>query len=89
MASNKEGYSKRQLHDAKKSSDPLAKGYQSIPDFKCIIQACLILNYPITPIDVYRVAEIYGPDIASLKGKTVKRTPQSERFLYSVTSPYP
>jgi hypothetical protein len=36
----------------------------------------MILNCPVTVIDVTRALKIYGPSIAVLKGKTVRRSPE-------------
>jgi hypothetical protein len=36
----------------------------------------MILNCPVTVADVTRADTIYGPSIAALKGKTVRRSPE-------------
>jgi hypothetical protein len=41
--------------------------------FQDLLQNNLIRNCPITYEDAKRALHIYGPDIATLKGKTVKR----------------
>ena len=38
-----------------------------------LLEAGLIRDCPVTPDDAKRALKIYGPDIATLKGKTVKR----------------
>ena len=56
---NEEGYSQRQIQDAKKARNLYAKvGYPSARDFKNIISRNLILNFPVTASDVVR-AEKY------------------------------
>ena len=52
---NEEGYSQRQIQDAKKARDLYAKvGYPLARDFKNIISKNLILNCPVTASDVAR-----------------------------------
>lgn len=48
-------------------------GYPSTRDMIKMMVKGLMINLPITPHDVIRAEKIYGPDVASLKGKTVKR----------------
>ena len=56
---NEEGYSQRQIQDAKKARDLYAKvGYPSARDFKTIISKNLILNCPVTASDVVRAEKI-------------------------------
>ena len=74
---NEEGYSQRQIQDAKKARDLYAKvGYPSTRDFKNIITKNLILNCPVTTSDVARADKIYGQDIHALKGKTTRTKPK-------------
>ena len=47
-------------------------GAPSPRNFKAILQQNLIHNCPITPSDVDRAEEIYGPDISTLKGKSTR-----------------
>ena len=76
VADNKKGFSRRQLKDAKTASDLLAKvGYPSVKDFKNMIQSGLLRNCPVTLADADNAIAIYGPDIASCKGKTTRTTP--------------
>ena len=80
VADNKKGFSRRQLKDAKTASDLLAKvGHPSVKDLKNMIQSGLLKNCPVTLADVDNAITIYGPDIASLKGKTTRTTPARVR----------
>ena len=66
---NEEGYSQCQIQDAKKARDLYAKvGYPSARDFHQMISQNLILNCPVTVVDVARAEKIYGKDIHALKG---------------------
>ena len=74
---NKEGYSQRQIQDAKKSGDLYAKvGYPSTRDFQKMISQNLILNCPVTMSDVDRADKIYGKYIHALKGKSTRSKPK-------------
>ena len=74
---NEEGYSQRQIQDAKKAQDLYVKvGYPSERDFQQIISKNLILNFPVTASDVARSDKIYGKDIHDLKGKTTRINPK-------------
>jgi hypothetical protein len=52
-------------------------GRPSEADFQRILRNNLIRNCPVTPDDAKRALIIYGPDIAALKGKTVKSTAEA------------
>ena len=56
-----EGYSKRQIKDAKEERNLYAKvGYPSPRDFQKLISENMILNCPVTVEDVIRADKIYG-----------------------------
>jgi hypothetical protein len=40
-----------------------------------MVRSNMIKNFPISPTDITNAHKIFGPDIATLKGKTVRRTP--------------
>ena len=67
MQENEEGYSQRQIQDAKKARDLYAKvGYPSARDFQNIIIKNLILNCPVTTSDVVRAENIYRREETSM-----------------------
>jgi hypothetical protein len=73
-------YSRRQIDRANKAKELYAiVGYPSIADFKNMIKFGLITNCPVTLEDINIATDIYGPDIAALKGKTVHKKPLPER----------
>jgi hypothetical protein len=45
-------------------------GYPSVTDFRWVVQSNLIQNCPVTVQDIDVALEIWGPDVAALKGKT-------------------
>jgi hypothetical protein len=76
VADNAKFYTKRQVTRAKAARDLLhAVGCPSVADLKCILKMNGIANCPITLDDVDIAEEIYGPDVASLKGKTTRQKP--------------
>jgi hypothetical protein len=74
---NKQLYTKRQVERA----DTARKLYQvigfpSIRDYKHLVQTNQIKNCPVTVDDINVCENIYGPDIYSMKGKTVRPKPK-------------
>ena len=70
---NESRYSARQILDAKRARELYSKVvFPSNKDFKIIIKNNMILNCPVTTNDVDRANAIYGPSLATLKGKTTR-----------------
>jgi hypothetical protein len=73
---NYEGYTKREVLRAKEARREkpwignLGKG-----DFKGMVSSNMIKNCLITPSGIANAREIFGPALASVRGKTVCRTP--------------
>jgi hypothetical protein len=73
---NKKFYTKRQFEQAKQACELLySLGYPSVNDMKAIIQMNAIKNNPVTTEDVNIAEKIFGPDVATLKGKMTRRPP--------------
>ena len=65
---NKEGFSSRQLEQAKKTRKLYhVMGLSLIHDFKNLVKNNMIYNFPVTVTDVSNSMKIYGSSIASLK----------------------
>ena len=45
--------------------------------FEKMVRSNMIVNFPVTFSDVKNAKLIFGPDITSLKGKAVRRKPDS------------
>ena len=70
---NKEGFTKRQIKGAEQARMLYAKlGYPSIKDYKWIVQSNQIKDCPVTAQDIQTAHQIWGKDIAALKGKTTR-----------------
>jgi hypothetical protein len=69
---NYEGYTKREVTQAKEARRAQAMmGNPSEKDYKGMVSNNLIANCPITSRDVSNARTIFGPDLASIRGKTV------------------
>ena len=73
---NSRHYTARQLSRAKAARALYhALGTPTINDYKAIIRMNAIKNCPITMEDIDIAETVYGPDIGSIKGKTVRHKP--------------
>ena len=74
---NREGFTDREYDAAVQARRALALvGYPSPKDFEGMVRSNLIRNCPVQPRDISVAHKIFGPDVASLKGKTVRRRPE-------------
>ena len=70
-------YSDRQVLRAKRARDLLhAIGCPSVADLKKVLKMNSISNCPVTEEDVQLAEKVFGPDVSSLKGKSVRRQPK-------------
>ena len=85
VAQESEGFSKKQIVQAKTARDFQTKvGHPSTQDLKSVIKLNLIANCPVTTEDVDRAETIFGPSLPILKGKTTHQSPQSVQTDYEV-----
>lgn len=76
VAHNESMFTKREVDAARRAKRFIQElGYPSVADAIRMIQTGSITNAPVTAADIYRSYKIYGPDIASLKGKTKRARP--------------
>jgi hypothetical protein len=74
VAGNKESFTRREVKGADKARALYHKiGNPSEQEFTAILDKDMIRNCPVTSDDARRALHIYGPAVATLKGKTVKR----------------
>jgi hypothetical protein len=73
---NYEGYTKREVLKAKEARRAQTMmGNPSEGDYKGMVSHNLIPNCPVTSSDITNAKAIFGPDLPSVRGKTVRRTP--------------
>jgi hypothetical protein len=76
IKTNREGFTERDYERAKRARKALAlAGYPSPKDLKYMASSNIIKNCYVTSTDVANANTIFGPDLATLKGKTVRITP--------------
>jgi hypothetical protein len=72
---NYEGYTKREVLKAKEVQRAQAMmGNLSEADYKGMVSHNLIPNCPVASSDITNARAIFGPDLPSVRGKTVRRT---------------
>jgi hypothetical protein len=80
---NHEGFTSREFEKAKEARHALALvGYPSPKYYMNMVRSNMITNCPVSPIAITNVNKIFGPNIATLKGKTVRRTPEGVMTEY-------
>jgi hypothetical protein len=84
---NKLKFTKREIEMAKEAADLYeVLGRPSYKDYIHAVNRGSILNCPITSKDISRAIEIWGVDLGSIKGKTVRITPESVPTIETVGS---
>ena len=76
VANNMEGFTKRDVakaHAARRLQGMI--GHPSDQDFTGLVREKLLANCPVTVSNVANAKSIFGPDIAGLRGKTVRHSP--------------
>jgi hypothetical protein len=70
---NRERFTRCGVEKAKEEKRALALvGYPSPKVFMNMVRSNIIKNCPIYPIDIINAHKLFGPDIATLKGKNVR-----------------
>ncbi len=73
---NYKGYTKQEVLKAKETRRAQAMmGDPSEADYKGMVSHNLIPNCPVTSSDITNAKAIFGPDLPSIRGKTMRRTP--------------
>jgi hypothetical protein len=80
VAKNRHGYRQRQFEHAKEARRLYhIIGTPTMTNFKSLLRMNVIQNCPVTVEDVNISEKIFGPDISSLKGKSMRRKPKPVR----------
>ncbi len=73
---NYEGYTKREVLEAKKARRAMVLiGNPSETNFKGMVSNSMIANSPVTTTAITTAHTIFGPDLASMRGKTMQLAP--------------
>jgi len=84
VADNTTRYTNADYSRAKQARELQIKiGRPSTKQFLKIIDRNLLKNCPVSRADVLAAEDIFGPDVGSLKGKTVRRKPHRVRPVFS------
>ena len=77
IAGNEQLYSKAEVARTRKAKELSAKlGYSSIKDYAKVVRTGVLPSeHGVTVADIHRAQRIYGPDLASVRGKTTARKP--------------
>jgi hypothetical protein len=76
VTANKSNYTNEDYLKAVRAREIQVKiGRPSLKDYVRIITSNLLPNSPVTKADIMAAEHIFGPDVGSLKGKTVRRRP--------------
>ena len=80
---NKEGFKKRNIKDAEKSrSEYNMVGHPSAADFERMVRGNMLRKFPITDSVIKNVHTIFGPDVGSLRRKTVRKKTETVTSKY-------
>jgi hypothetical protein len=72
---NKEGFTEREFNRANSARRALGLvGYPSPRDFKNMVRSNMIKNCSVTSTDIDNAHKLFGDDIATLRGETVRNT---------------
>jgi hypothetical protein len=87
------GYTRAELRQAQRARDLMHQlGFPSVRQLTKIVTNNQLRNCPVTSRDIQAAEAIFGPDVSTLKGKTVRRTPEpvkmreTEMSLCALTS---
>jgi hypothetical protein len=76
VCGNYEGYTKQEVLKAKEACQGQALiGNPSKNDYRNMVSSNMIANCPFLKSDVTNARAIFSPDLASVQGKTIRRTP--------------
>ena len=72
LCQNNKGYTKREILEAKEARHAMGMiGNPSDRNFKGMVRGNTINNCPVSTVGISNTREIFGPDLASMRGKTV------------------
>jgi hypothetical protein len=73
-----EGYTRRKVKEAPAAQETQAMlGHPTDQEYLRMVCSGMILNYPVTPTAVQNANQIFGPDLAGVRGQMVRRPRES------------
>ena len=73
---NMEGYTSREVREAYTAREAQARlGHPSTEQMRQLVSSNSLLNCPVTPQAITNAISIFGPDLGSLRGKSVRSSP--------------
>ncbi|KAL7466217.1 hypothetical protein ACHAXS_006508 [Conticribra weissflogii] len=83
IRNNFEGFTKKEINQAKEAHQALAKiGYPTEKEFTDMVRHKMIANCPINDTDIANAHKICGPDLSGIRGKSTRAKPQSVKTEY-------
>jgi len=77
---NMEGFTQREVEEARAAREAQGMiGHPTDCNFLGMVRANYILNCPVTQSAVKNANQIFGPDLAGVRGRTVRRPPEAVR----------
>jgi hypothetical protein len=69
-----EGYTRREIKEAHPAKEAQAMlGHPTDQEFLGMVRSGMILNCPVNPTAMQNANHIFGPDLAGVRGQTVRR----------------
>jgi hypothetical protein len=88
VGNNRKGFTNRAYNKAKQARRSIGMlGYPSEKDFRNVVSSKMITNCPVTPTDISAANKIFGPNVASIKGKTDRVTQEPVLTSYVKVPP--
>ncbi len=80
---NMDGFTRCEVEEARRTREVQGMmGHPTDRDFLGLVRANLISNFPVTTTAITNAHAIFGPDLAGVRGRTVRRPPESVRTDY-------
>ena len=80
---NMDGYTRREVEEARAAREAQAMmGHPTDRELLGLVRSNLIMNCPVSTTAVTNANVIFGPDLAGVRGRTVRRPPDSVRTDY-------
>jgi hypothetical protein len=83
VRTNFEGYTKREIEEAKQAREAQGMlGHPTDREFLGMVRSQMITNCNVTPTAIKNANHIFGPDLAGVRGRTVRTAPEPVRVDY-------